>query len=76
MNKNTASIRKLGGVLKSHPEYATKNTGFIMCCCADEIDRLQGELDNMRESLSNVKVYVNQACQAARRATDPESFEI
>lgn len=76
MNKNIASIRKLGDVLKSRPEHATENTGFIICYCADEINRLQGELNNVRASLSCASELIMQACQAVERATDPENFEI
>lgn len=76
MSKNTNALRKLGAIIKAEPELADENTGYIITYCADEIDRLRGELDSVRESLSNASAYINQACQAAGRANDPENFEI
>jgi hypothetical protein len=76
MDKNTASIRKLGEVLKTNSEHATGNTGFIMCYCADEIDRLRDDLTEVRKSMANAAAYLRQAQREAEHAADPENFEI
>ncbi len=73
MSKSIDALHKLGTLIKVEPWRATKNTGVIITQCADEIDRLRGELDSVRVHIARALPFLRQGCNDAAAASYLES---